>query len=158
MRKKALIIGTLMVVFLALLSIRLKRPAVPSPTPMPLVRGDPVPFAVHGKQEYAVSRGSGSRGPTMDRVSVEPIDPNVGDNQTMRVQVRHNKPVKSVMVTLASDTKKKTTALSLTSGTNTDGTWEGSWTIDGPIDYVYNATIEAKDGKDTATIDIMFRP
>lgn len=160
MRKKALIIGAIAAVFLVFLSIRLMRPAVlkPAPTPTPVVRGAPVPFAVHGKQVYSVSRGSGSKGPDVAKVTVDPIDPKVGGTQMMSIKVTHTKPVKSVNVTLASDAKKKTTVLTLTSGTNTDGIWEGSWTIDDSIDYIYNATIEAKDGKDTAKIDIMFRP
>lgn len=132
-----------------------KKPT-PTPSPTPQKRS-PAPI-VKGKLSYSISRGSKSKGPNPSKLVIDPTDPQMNEKQTMTVKITSAKPVKSVITTLNTDTKQTPHPLTLKEGTNTDGTWEGSWTINDTHDFTYNVTIEAKDDTDTAKVDVMVRP
>lgn len=107
------------------------------PTPHPLATG---------VQTYTIS-GSAKEAPKMTHVTIDPIDPAKGTNQTWKIEVidAGNGPVKEVTVTLFTDNGKKQHSLKLVEGTNTKGVWQGSWKIEDSYDYTYVAVLRAKN-------------
>lgn len=134
----------------------LKPQITTSPTPTPRPSPPPAPIA-QGKQIYNVSQGSGSKGPGMRQLVVDPFDPKKGENQTMSVKVQNKKPVTIVSIILKTDTKATTYQLKLKEGKDTDGLWEGSWTTDDTHDYVYTAVVSASDTIESAQVTLSFR-
>lgn len=120
----------------------------PTPTPTKLF---------HGKDTYIVSRGAQAKGPNISEISLDPLDPAVGAQQTISVKVTHNSPVSDVSVKLRTDTKTTTLKLALSEGSNLGGTWNTTWTV--PESYLYNyiATVVATSAKDETSIPITIR-
>lgn len=117
----------------------------------------PKPLAT-GKQIYQIS-GSKTGAPKIAEFIIDPIDPKPGANQKVSVKVLSldNQPVTEVAATMITDNKKATYPLKLTSGTNLDGVWEGSWSLSDSYLYLYQAAIKAKNAKDEWEVTLTFR-
>ena len=117
----------------------------------------PRPLA-SGRQTYTIS-GSTEGAPKISEVTINPLDPAINTSQDITVKVLglNGKPVSQVSVTIITDNGSKTSPLSLTSGTNTDGTWTGNWTINDTYDYTYQAMLEAKNDEKATEIVLTFR-
>lgn len=119
------------------------------PSPRPLASG---------KQTYLVS-GSKTGAPKATEVVIDPLDPAQNASQTVTVKVisLDGTPVSEVEVNMITDNKEKTYPLKLVSGTNLDGSWQGTWTLEDSYDYLYQAAIKAKNAKSEWTVTLSFR-
>lgn len=124
-------------------------------TPLPSFSSAPRPIPT-GKQTFSVSMGKKS-GPKIRTGTIDPYDPKKGSKQTISVMVQSKNPITITKITMQTDTKSKEVAMQLTSGTVTDGIWEGTWTVDDTYLYTYNAIIEASDGKESNVITLTLR-
>jgi hypothetical protein len=119
------------------------------PTPKPLA---------HGKQTYFIS-GSKTGAPKIAEATIDPIDPQNGENQKFSTKALslENGAVSAVKVTIITDNEQKTFPLNLTSGTAEDGVWEGNWVITDTYDYTYQAVIAAENASSGWEITLTFR-
>ena len=117
----------------------------------------PKPLA-GGRQHYTIS-GSKINAPKVAEVVIDPIDPAPGTNQKVSAKVLSlsGEPVTEVTATMITDNKKTAYPLKLTSGTNLDGVWEGSWNLSDTYLYLYQAAIKAKNAKDEWEVILTFR-
>lgn len=127
--------------------------STPTPTPKPTPTPRPIPS---GKKTFSVSSGK-KTGPQFRTGFIDPYDPKSGTGQTISISLVGSKPVTTAKLTMQTDTKSKEVVMSLTSGTASEGVWEGTWTVDDTYLYTYNATIAASDGQETNTITITLR-
>lgn len=128
-------------------------PPTPTLTPTPIPTPKPIPT---GKKTFSVMSGK-KTGPQFRTGAIDPYDPKKGSLQTISVSLVSIKPLTTVKLTMQTDTKSKEVVMSLTSGTATEGTWSGTWTVDDTYLYTYNATIAASDGQETNSITITLR-
>ena len=119
------------------------------PTPRPLA---------HGIQTYTVS-GSKSGAPKATEITIDSLDPGVGGSQSVSANVidMGAGPVTNVSVELITDNETTTHSLELTSGTNSDGTWEGTWTMEDSYDSTYQMEITAENASTDWTVTLSFR-
>lgn len=115
--------------------------AKPSPTPMPKPIGS-------GKVTVDNSFGKDVIGPKMYQTLFDPIDPALNSQQTITAKVRYTAPVTSVTATLTTDTKNTEIPFKLTSGTDTDGVWTATWTVNDTYEQQYygNFILKSSDG------------
>lgn len=125
---------------------QLQQPTVnPSPeaTPMPT----PTPTTlISGKETYKISQGPAFVGPKVSQAVIDPLDPGKGNKQIVTVSTNYTSPIDFVTIKLITDTTSQTYPLQLVSGTNTNGDWQGSWTINDSYLYTYIMEITAKSG------------
>lgn len=106
----------------------------------------------HGKVEFGVSTGKGSKGPQMSQGSIDPYDPELGATQTLVIEVAE--PVEKVTAILVTDNKTSPEyQLKKVKGT----TWVGSWKVDDSYLYKYVLTIKATGPNGTSKVDITLR-
>ena len=139
-----------------------KPPPTPTPTITPTPRPTPTPYPLPtGPQTYRVGHGKDVKGPKMTEVTFDPFDPKVGGKQTITVKAAHTSPIKRVAITLETDNGQTVLyPLTLIEGTETNGTWQGSWTTEQKHDYVYNAHLElvADDNTFKGTLTLRYAP
>lgn len=122
---------------------------IPTPTHSPR----PIPS---GKKTFSVSSGK-KTGPLFGEGAIDPYDPKIKATQTISVAITGTKPVTTATLTMQTDTKTKKVPMKIISGTNTNGVWEGSWTVDDSYLFTYVATITASDNTETNKIDLTLR-
>ena len=99
----------------------------------------------HGVQTYKVSGGTEGL-PRITEVILDPEDPELNSSQTIIVKANYPSPIKEVEVVLHTDDYKDTPyLLQLSSGTNTDGEWKGTWKVVNPYNYIYRVTVKVKN-------------
>lgn len=121
---------------------------LPSPSPRPIAQG---------KQIYNGSFGPLVKGPKMTQVIVDPFDPKKGEKQTVTVKIKHELPITSVTARLDSDTMKKTYTFERIDGSDTNGTWQTSWTTEDTHDYTYFLFFELVSSDATFKDGLTFR-
>lgn len=109
-----------------------------------------------GTETYNISQGK-TDGPKISKATVNPHDPKEGTKQTITVFANHTKPITWVKVTVYSDNKIDVHDLSLSSGTNLNGTWSGSWTISDTHLYKWGFVIESGDSINQSKVGIAVR-
>jgi len=119
-----------------------------TPTPKPTIK--PLPT---GKQIYDYSHGDYVVGPKPRQVIIDPIDPEIGDTQTLTLTVPHDKPIIRIKTTLITD--NESTAINLIKGL--DDTYVASWRMTDSYDYKYQITFEFSDNTETFSGAITFR-
>ena len=120
------------------------------PTPKPLA---------HGRQKYLIS-GSKIGSPKIAEATIDPIDPQKGATQVMEVKILSvdgTTPVTKAEVEIMTDNTSKKATLVLSDGTNLDGIWKGSWTIEDIYDYRYQAVITAENASAGWGVTLTFR-
>jgi hypothetical protein len=122
----------------------------PTPTPTPTE-------LKQGKETYQYSWGQGTTIPKLMSIELDPHDPKVGQTQNVKAKMIHTSPLDSVSVILFSDNKETTYPLSLTEGTNTDGSWSGSWKINDTVLYRYGFRVLSKTGGGEQKVDVVLR-
>lgn len=123
-------------------------PPKPSPPPVPILQGI---------ETYTISQGKKNNGPKITQAIINPHDPKINDNQTVKVKLAYAQPINQVKLILTSDNDQKETDMKLVEGTATSGIWETSWQITDTILYNYSQTITAKSGDQTSTVTITIR-
>ncbi len=128
--------------------------AVPTPTPTPTASPRKVP---HGKIDFAISQ-SDKTVPQLGKGSIDPIDVAQGGTQTVIVAVKNAQPVTGVTAILKTDHQiSSPVALSLISGTATDGQWQGSWTVNDTYTYLYHLKLDAASTNGTGSFELTLR-
>ena len=122
-----------------------------TPTPIPSPR--PIPS---GKKTFSVSSGK-KTGPQFQSGAIDPYDPKMKGTQTISVTIVSTNPVTLATLSMQTDTKTKKVPMEMVSGTATNGTWAGTWTVDDSYLYTYVATITAADGTESNKIDLTLR-
>jgi len=118
----------------------------------------PTPQAIpHGKIEFTVVQ-SDSTVPQFGKGLIDPYDPAQGATQTVTITAKHSQPVTKVTAVLKTDHAVSTPVpFTLTSGTNTNGQWQGSWQITDTYLYTYNLVLQAESSNDSASVEITLR-
>lgn len=177
MKKSYLLIAVAIIIFLAALGgtywfIFLKsattskspeiRPlSLKSPSPAPANTASPEPTKTpkpipSGRQEFIVG-SSKKTGPQMSSGYIDPYDPEQGQAQILSINIASDQPVTGVTLTMESDNKSRDIPMERKEGTDTNGRWEGVWTVDDTYLYTYVATIKAASSAGTNTVDITLR-
>ncbi len=124
----------------------------PTPTPTPTK-------LFHGKDTYNISGGAPDD-PHFPQVTIDPLDPNVGDTQAFTVDINSKYPVTKAYLSIRTDTKTTQVPLTLASGDTTKGVWQATWTV--PESFMYNylitPTAQTAYTQGSATITIRKRP
>lgn len=124
--------------------------SVPTPTPT-------ATYLKPGKETYVYSWGEGTTVPKMNQVDIEPHDPKKGQTQKVTVKFTHTSPISQVSLQLFTDNKSETHAMTMSEGTNMNGTWSGSWAIDDTVSYRYDLRfLVTAEGKETP-YDVVLR-
>ncbi len=138
-------------------TIKLRSIITPTPTPFKYSKFSiPAPLPT-GKQVYNVSRGSGSKGPVIERVTIDSFDPKKGEMQKISIKILNSIVVNTVKVTVTTDYEVKTYDATLKSGTVKDGIWEAVAASNDTHNYVYRVVAEAEDVKDKFAVTITIR-
>ena len=120
----------------------------PSPSPVPILQGI---------ETYSITQGKKNNGPKITQAIINPHDPKINDNQTVKVKLAYNQPINQVKLILKSDNDQQEADMTLIQGTATDGTWETSWEITDTVLYNYSQTITAQSGDQTSSVTITIR-
>ncbi len=115
-------------------SLKLGAPT-PSPTPTRLKQG---------KETYFISKGGSANEPTFSALTLDPHEPGRGQQQSIIVPLTSLSSIRSVNAIFVTDTKTRTIPLRLTDGTNLNGTWQMTWTVDDTLLYTYIIKIVAE--------------
>jgi hypothetical protein len=100
-----------------------------SPTPTPTPR--PLPA---GKQTYRLSHGKDVIGPKPQTVTIDPLDPTKGAEQTITVIMSPQDPAASIAALLQTDHKNAGISFAPSSIPNE---WIGTWAADDSYLYTY---------------------
>lgn len=127
-----------------------------STTPTPKVSPTPSKLK-QGKETYSITQGPAEKGPDITQAVIDPLEPQKGQKVTMTISVNSTKPADSVTIELETDTMKKSYPLTLVSGTNLDGQWQATWTVEDTLLYQYVAKIEARSGSELSDFVLTIR-
>ncbi|OGD74869.1 hypothetical protein A3A84_03400 [Candidatus Collierbacteria bacterium RIFCSPLOWO2_01_FULL_50_23] len=114
----------------------------------------PTPYLLlpQGKQEYLI-RSNPTKGDVVGKkIIADPLDAPKNSPQTISIVLEHIISIVSVAIEISMDTTTKTYPLSLTSGTQTNGTWSGSWTVADSHNQTYSAKFIITDQNKRQTI------
>lgn len=119
----------------------------------PSIVCDPVAY---GRQTYKVSTKSI---PIISEFIVDPLDVAFNSSQDVIVNISdtNDNPITSVTGLASTDTGTTPFALSLSSGTETNGTWQGSWVLKDSVCSNFMVTITATSNSGTTKVDVTFR-
>lgn len=113
-------------------------PTGPSPRPLPV-----------GSHTYTVS--GNFEGPNITEVTINPVNATAGSTQTITIKAQDTSPITSVTATIKLDSVEKTVELTRVSGTDTNGTWQGSTTFpEGTMNTNYTITERAVSARGTS--------
>lgn len=119
-------------------------PPTATPTPLVEISSTPTPRALpHGKKQF-FSRGSGMT-PSVTQGYLDPYDPAPDSVQTVNVSISDTSAVVSASVIITTDTRTTQLPLERISGTETSGSWSGSWTVNDSYGCTYLMMIQATD-------------
>lgn len=131
--------------------------ASPSASLTPLATLSPSPSPIHYQGELS-GFISTKDNPRMIKFIISPFDPLSGEDQTIFVDAQDSSsPITSFKVTVRTDKGQNTYPLNLSSGTDTLGTWQGTWKATDSHEQVYNISLVATNqANQSSTIDIQF--
>jgi hypothetical protein len=131
----------------------------PTSTPIPTATPTPTPRPIpHGKEDFFVSIGSGSKGPKMGKGTIDPYDPALNSQQQLTIEVGDPVGVSQVETILETDHKKiGPFQLKLINGDNKSGNWNGEWLVDDSYLYKYVLTINATGASGQSSVSVTLR-
>ena len=90
---------------------------------------------------------------------IDPYDPALEEKQTLTIEVNNfDKPVEKVTAILTTDNKVSPEyPLKQIDGTENNGHWQGSWTVNNSYLHNYVLTIKAVGPNGTSKVDITLR-
>ena len=120
---------------------------IPEECPAPLTSGKQIYFVRTQNQ------------PQIMQVDVDPLDVKIEQIQTVTVKIRdiNDNPITSVAGLAEIDNGSISFSLSLISGTDIDGTWEGTWTLKNTNCLNFMMTINTTSASGQSTVDLAFR-
>jgi len=109
-----------------------------------------------GAQTYSVTTKSV---PKIYKIIVDPLDVEYLSSQTVKAYIKDTSgnPITSVSGTAITDEKSTNFNLNLISGTETDGVWQGSWTLIDSICQNYQVKIQAISQSGTSEVILTFK-
>ncbi len=109
-----------------------------------------------GAQTYSVTTKSV---PKIYKIIVDPLDVEYLSSQAVKAYIRdtNGNPITSVSGTAITDEKSTNFNLNLISGTETDGVWQGSWTLTDSICQNYQLKIQAQSESGTSEVTLTFK-
>jgi len=121
--------------------------------------GEPIvcdPPLAPGAQTYAVSTKDN---PKITQVVIEPLDVNKFASQTVSVKIQetNEKPITEVTGKALTDSMSFPFPLSLIDGTNTNGTWQGSWFNEDTYCQNYMLIVTATSESGTSKVELTFK-
>lgn len=117
-------------------------------TPTPTITPTPTPsYLPSGRQTYNVSQSPDIAGPRIVSLTLDPLDAQQKQQQTILVALSSSTPVSGVGVTFYSDTKSRVLPL-----TSTAAGWTTSWTVDDSVLYRYILVIRATNSQGTVKV------
>jgi len=122
-------------------------PTEPPKTPKPIPSG---------KKEFIVG-SSKKTGPQMSSGYFDPFDPKQGQKQIASINIKSDQPVTKVVLTIKTDNKTRDVAMERKEGTDTNGRWEGTWTVDDTYLFTYFLTLKATSSVGTNSFDLALR-
>ncbi len=120
-----------------------------SPTPAP----KPIPS---GKTNFNVSGGK-KAAPQFKEGTIDPYDPAQGQKQKITINLESQTPVTKVVSVISTDNQQQNIQMTLVSGDETTGTWEGSWVVDDSYEQNYQLKLTASNAEDAQEATIMLR-
>lgn len=111
---------------------------IATPTPKLLPETFPTYALPSGRQQWTFEHGNGVTGPKIQTATVNPLTPNKGDKQTITITIKNDTPVTVARATVFTDGQQNRLDLKLSGGTPTDGTWEGSLTMNDTYKIIYH--------------------
>lgn len=90
-----------------------------------------------GKQTYRFNHGSNVVGPKMQSVTINPLDPQNGDTQTITVEMGSSSLLTKAIITIYTDNKQKEIGLKFVSGDLENGIYQGSWAVNDTYEKRY---------------------
>lgn len=127
--------------------------AIPRPTPNLQRTNYTLPT---GRQEWTFTLGPGITGPKIQTAAVDPLTPQKGQQQTVTITAKHTAPI-SAKATLFTDHTRKSATMKLTAGSNTNGTWAVTWTVDDTYENIYHIDFELTSTKGSWTGALTFK-
>ena len=96
--------------------------------------------------------------PQFSNGSISPFDAQKGEVESVSIQIKHNKPITQVYVSVKGDSTTVQHQLQLSSGTKINGVWNGSWKTDDTYKNTYTLLFQAymEDGTYNQ-LDMRFR-
>lgn len=128
-------------------------PASAAPT-TEVEAGEPVPPVLSGRQSYKLIT---NETPRFTEASIEPLDAPRGARQVITAKVESPSPVKSVSVAVITDSGEKNVNMRLTQGTEYNGVWSESHTVNDTYEKTYRFRFTATDQYDSSTVTITSR-
>lgn len=109
-----------------------------------------------GEQVFIVSS---SNEPRITKLIFNPLDVIFGGTQLVTVEVKDNNgnPITSVEAAAIIDNSTTPFSLSLVSGTDVEGTWQGTWMLQGTNCSIYQVSIDATSASGTSNVTPSFR-
>jgi len=123
---------------------------------VPAATAPPKPLPT-GKQVYNFSHGENVTGPKPTKVTINPLDPNKLFSQTLEVIIVHDKPVSIAKITVNTDNESIEHNLELVKGTDTNGTWKGSWKITDTYNQTYSLKFNLESDGEVFDGSMVFR-
>ena len=124
-----------------------RRIPAPTPTPHPIA---------HGVISYS-GGGNVSGIPRYTNITFNPYDPANNTQQVITVNISSDTPVNSFYAILQSDHHSNMIKFALTQGTNTSGTWQGTWTVNDTYLYNYELDLYGTNNAGTNKAQLMLR-
>ena len=126
---------------------------IPTNTPTPTSTPIPLPRSF---KNFIVSGGS-RPGPKFTRGYLDPYGPLVGDNQKISATLYFDTAITSLSATVTTDNNTVTVPLTLTLGSDTFGTWEGSYPVTDTNNNKYKIIFDAAAGTQISQLEINLR-
>jgi hypothetical protein len=97
--------------------------------------------------------------PQIMQIDINPLDVAFGVTQVVAAKIRdtNDNPITVVNGTVQLDNSSETFTLSLISGSDTNGTWEGFWSPNDTLCTTYFLTISATSASGQSSVDLAFR-
>jgi LysM repeat protein len=136
-------------------------PSTPPPPPTPAPPPSPPPPSCQnqypsGAQTYSVTTKTI---PKIYQIVVDPLNVDYLASQTVSVSISdtNGNPITQVSGQAITDTKTINFALTLISGSQTDGVWQGSWVLQDSICQNYQIAITATSQSGTSKVTLTFK-
>lgn len=109
----------------------------------------PIPYTLpSGEQKYSFNHGANVKGPKPTSITIDPLDPKIGDTQTLTLELSSDSPIISTMLSIITDNNQKNLTLQKISGDELNGTYKTSWQVDDPYEnkYAFNYLFKSNTG------------
>lgn len=112
------------------------------------------PPVLQGRQSYNVIS---EKNPKITKITIDPLDAKIGQIQNISALIQNSSPVTSVSLKIATDNGEKELKMKLTEGSEFNGVWEASHTMNDVYEKVYHFKVTARDKNGESLVTITSR-